>query len=51
MDALLSMPKFASTIKSLLMTKDRLFELAKVPLNENCSAMLLKKFPEKLGDL
>nr|GEW54227.1 reverse transcriptase domain-containing protein [Tanacetum cinerariifolium] len=29
----------------------KLFELAKVPLNENCSAMLLKKLPEKLGDL
>nr|GFA78828.1 hypothetical protein [Tanacetum cinerariifolium] len=27
-----------------------LFELAKVPLNENCSAMLLKKLLEKLGD-
>nr|GEZ41586.1 reverse transcriptase domain-containing protein [Tanacetum cinerariifolium] len=25
--------------------------LAKVPLNENCSAMLLKKLPENLGDL
>nr|GFB65659.1 reverse transcriptase domain-containing protein [Tanacetum cinerariifolium] len=36
--------------KSLLMNKDKLFELAKVPLNENCSAMLLKKLPEKLGD-
>nr|GEV11834.1 reverse transcriptase domain-containing protein [Tanacetum cinerariifolium] len=30
--------------------KDKLFELANVSLNENCSAMLLKKFPEKLGD-
>nr|GEW53238.1 reverse transcriptase domain-containing protein [Tanacetum cinerariifolium] len=49
-DALLLMPKFASTIKSLLTNKDKLFELAKVPLNENCSAMLLKKCPEKLGD-
>nr|GFA50792.1 hypothetical protein [Tanacetum cinerariifolium] len=49
-DALLLMPKFASTIKSLLTNKDKLFELAKVLLNENCSAMLLKKFPEKLGD-
>nr|GFC52687.1 hypothetical protein [Tanacetum cinerariifolium] len=29
---------------------DKLFELAKVPLNENCSAMLLKKLPENLGD-
>nr|GEU43437.1 retrovirus-related Pol polyprotein from transposon 17.6 [Tanacetum cinerariifolium] len=49
-DALLLMPKFASTIKSLLTNKDKLFELAKVPLNENCSVMLLKKLPEKLGD-
>nr|GEY51248.1 reverse transcriptase domain-containing protein [Tanacetum cinerariifolium] len=38
------------TIKSLLTNKDKLFELAKVPLNENCSAMLLKKLPEKLGN-
>nr|GEW99905.1 reverse transcriptase domain-containing protein [Tanacetum cinerariifolium] len=48
-DALLLMRKFASTIKSLLANKDKLFELAKIPLNENCSAMLLKKLPEKLG--
>ncbi|GJY09102.1 reverse transcriptase domain-containing protein [Tanacetum coccineum] len=45
-DALLLMPKFAPTIKSLLMNKEKLLELAKIPLNENCSAMLLKK----LGD-
>nr|GFB30382.1 reverse transcriptase domain-containing protein [Tanacetum cinerariifolium] len=49
-DALLLMPKFSSTIKSLLANKDKLFELAKVPLNENCSDMILKKLPEKLGD-
>nr|GEV92692.1 reverse transcriptase domain-containing protein [Tanacetum cinerariifolium] len=49
-DAILLMPKFASTIKSLVANKDKLFELAKVPLNENCSAMILKKLPEKLGD-
>nr|GEZ36338.1 reverse transcriptase domain-containing protein [Tanacetum cinerariifolium] len=49
-DALLLMPKFASAIKSLLANKDKLFELAKIPLNENCSAMLLKKLPEKIGD-
>nr|GEV87094.1 reverse transcriptase domain-containing protein [Tanacetum cinerariifolium] len=49
-DALLLMPKFASTIKSLLANKDKLFELAKIPLNENCSVMLLKKLPEKLED-
>nr|GEV40720.1 DNA-directed DNA polymerase [Tanacetum cinerariifolium] len=49
-DALLLMPKFSSIIKSLLTNKDKLFELAKVLLNENCSAMLLKKLPENLGD-
>nr|GEV33327.1 reverse transcriptase domain-containing protein [Tanacetum cinerariifolium] len=49
-NALLLMPKFASTIKSLLTNNDKLFELAKVPLNENCSAMLLKKLLENLGD-
>ncbi|GJZ46468.1 reverse transcriptase domain-containing protein [Tanacetum coccineum] len=49
-DALLLMPRFAPTIKSLLMNKEKLLELAKIPLNENFSAMLLKKLPEKLGD-
>nr|GFB32850.1 reverse transcriptase domain-containing protein [Tanacetum cinerariifolium] len=44
------MPKFASTIKSLLTNKDKLFELSKIPLNENCSAMLLKNLFENLGD-
>ncbi|GKE60613.1 hypothetical protein Tco_1510980, partial [Tanacetum coccineum] len=28
----------------------KLLELAKIPLNDNCSAMLLKKLPENLGD-
>ncbi|GKE21449.1 reverse transcriptase domain-containing protein [Tanacetum coccineum] len=49
-DALLHMPKFASTFKSLLSNKEKLFKLANTPLNENCSAVLLKKLPEKLGD-
>nr|GEY49602.1 retroelement Pol polyprotein-like [Tanacetum cinerariifolium] len=49
-NALVLMPKFASMIKSLLTNKDKLFELAKIPLNENCSAMLLKKLSEKLKD-
>ncbi|GKB15574.1 hypothetical protein Tco_0849497 [Tanacetum coccineum] len=49
-DALLLMPRFSPTIKSLLMNKEKLLELAKIPLNENCSVMLLKKLPEKLGD-
>ncbi|GKC55606.1 reverse transcriptase domain-containing protein, partial [Tanacetum coccineum] len=50
MDALLHMPKFATTFKSILSNNEKLLELAKTPLNENCSAMLLKKLPEKLGD-
>nr|GFC63940.1 reverse transcriptase domain-containing protein [Tanacetum cinerariifolium] len=45
-DAILLMPKFASTIKSLLANKDKLYKLAKVLLNENCSAML--NFPKSL---
>ncbi|GKA07228.1 reverse transcriptase domain-containing protein [Tanacetum coccineum] len=49
-DALLLMPRFSPTIKSLLMNKEKLLELAKIPLNENCSAMLLKKLPKKLKD-
>ncbi|GJR26753.1 reverse transcriptase domain-containing protein [Tanacetum coccineum] len=49
-DGLLLMPRFAPTIKNLLMNKDKLFESAKIPLNENCSTMFLKKLPEKLGD-
>nr|GEU53130.1 reverse transcriptase domain-containing protein [Tanacetum cinerariifolium] len=50
MDALLYMPKFASTFKSLLSNEKKLFELASTPLNENCSVVILKKLPEKLGD-
>ncbi|GJV49880.1 hypothetical protein Tco_1440092 [Tanacetum coccineum] len=49
-DALLLMPRFAPTINSLLMNKEKLLELAKIPLNENCLAMLLKTLPKKLGD-
>nr|GEX01597.1 reverse transcriptase domain-containing protein [Tanacetum cinerariifolium] len=49
-DALILMPKFGLSIKSLLTNKDKLCELARTPLNEHCSAVLLKKFPEKLGD-
>nr|GEZ59803.1 reverse transcriptase domain-containing protein [Tanacetum cinerariifolium] len=36
--------------KKLLNNKDKLIELTKTPLNENCSAVVLKKLPEKLGD-
>nr|GEZ18247.1 reverse transcriptase domain-containing protein [Tanacetum cinerariifolium] len=50
-DALILMPKFGSTIKTLLTNKDKLYELARTPLNEHYSAVLLKKLPEKLGGL
>nr|GFB03649.1 reverse transcriptase domain-containing protein [Tanacetum cinerariifolium] len=49
-DALILMPMFGPTIKSLLTNKEKLFELPRTPLNEHCSAVLLKKLPEKLGD-
>nr|GFB81896.1 reverse transcriptase domain-containing protein [Tanacetum cinerariifolium] len=49
-DALIHMPKFAPTFKKLLNNKYKLIELTKTPLNKNCSAVVLKKLPEKLGD-
>nr|GFC37772.1 reverse transcriptase domain-containing protein [Tanacetum cinerariifolium] len=49
-DALIHMPNFAPIFKKLLNTKDKLIELTKMPLNENCSVVVLKKLPEKLGD-
>ncbi|GJU50568.1 hypothetical protein Tco_1220123 [Tanacetum coccineum] len=48
-DALIHMPKFAS-VKKMLNNKDKLIELTKTPLNENCSTVVLKKLPEKLAD-
>nr|GEU63726.1 reverse transcriptase domain-containing protein [Tanacetum cinerariifolium] len=50
-DALVHMPKFAPMFKKLLNNKDKLIDLNKTPLNENCSAVVLKKLPEKLSDL
>nr|GEZ41402.1 DNA-directed DNA polymerase [Tanacetum cinerariifolium] len=41
---------FAPMFKKLLNNKDKLIELTKTPLNENCSAIVLKKLPKKLGD-
>nr|GEX53978.1 reverse transcriptase domain-containing protein [Tanacetum cinerariifolium] len=49
-DAFILMPKFGPSIKTLLTNKDKLFELARTPLNEHWSAVLLKKLPKKLGD-
>ncbi|GJY06002.1 reverse transcriptase domain-containing protein [Tanacetum coccineum] len=50
MDALTLMPKFASTLKALIRNKEKLSEMARTPLNEHCSAVILNKLPEKLGD-
>ncbi|GJX32102.1 reverse transcriptase domain-containing protein [Tanacetum coccineum] len=49
-DALILMPKFASTLKSLIGNKEKLSEMTRTPLNEHCSAVILNKLPEKLGD-
>nr|GEU83331.1 reverse transcriptase domain-containing protein [Tanacetum cinerariifolium] len=49
-DALILMPKFSPTIKTLLTNEDKLSKPARNPLNEHCSVVLLKKLPEKLGD-
>nr|GFD44545.1 reverse transcriptase domain-containing protein [Tanacetum cinerariifolium] len=49
-DALILMPKFGPTIKTLLTNKDKFSELARTSLNEHCLAVLIKKLPEKLGD-
>ncbi|GJX31576.1 hypothetical protein Tco_0241431 [Tanacetum coccineum] len=49
MDALTLMPKFASTLKALFGNKEKLSEMARTPLNEHYSAVILNKLPEKLG--
>nr|GEW00962.1 reverse transcriptase domain-containing protein [Tanacetum cinerariifolium] len=49
-DALILMPKFGPSIKSLLTSKDKLFELARTSLNDHCSAVLLKNNPTPYYD-
>nr|GEW82123.1 hypothetical protein [Tanacetum cinerariifolium] len=49
-DALILMPKFGPTIKTLLTNKDKLSDLARTLFNEHYSSVLLKKLPKKLGD-
>nr|GEX76454.1 reverse transcriptase domain-containing protein [Tanacetum cinerariifolium] len=49
-DALILIPKYKKMHKSLLSNKEKLKEVENTPLNENCSAVILKKLPEKLGD-
>nr|GEU58825.1 reverse transcriptase domain-containing protein [Tanacetum cinerariifolium] len=49
-DALVLMQKYQKMLKALLSNKEKLQELANIPLNENCSAVILKKLLENLGD-
>nr|GEX51718.1 reverse transcriptase domain-containing protein [Tanacetum cinerariifolium] len=45
-----SQREFVKMLKAPLSNKEKLQELENTPLNENCSAVILKKLPEKLGD-
>nr|GEV33762.1 hypothetical protein [Tanacetum cinerariifolium] len=49
-DALILILKYQKMLKALLSNKEKLLELANTPLNKNCSVVILKKLPEKLGD-
>nr|GFB09483.1 reverse transcriptase domain-containing protein [Tanacetum cinerariifolium] len=49
-DALILMPKFASTLKALIENKEKLSEMARTTMNEHCLAVILNKLPRKLGD-
>nr|GEZ01860.1 reverse transcriptase domain-containing protein [Tanacetum cinerariifolium] len=47
-DALILIPQYQKMLKALLSSKQKLLELANTPINENCSAVIRKKLPEKL---
>nr|GEU88403.1 hypothetical protein [Tanacetum cinerariifolium] len=49
-DALILIPKYQKMVKALLSNKEKLLELQNTPLNEICSAVILKKLHKKLGD-
>nr|GFA18038.1 reverse transcriptase domain-containing protein [Tanacetum cinerariifolium] len=49
-DALILMPKFASTLKALIENKEKLSVMARTIMNEHCSVVILNKLPRKLGD-
>nr|GEV69045.1 reverse transcriptase domain-containing protein [Tanacetum cinerariifolium] len=49
-DALILMPKFSSTQKALIRNKEKHSEMARTPMNEHCSAVILNKLPRKLRD-
>ena len=49
-EALSQMPKYAKFLKELLSNKQKLEELSTVSLNEECSAIVQNKLPQKLQD-
>ncbi|GKA37881.1 hypothetical protein Tco_0724446 [Tanacetum coccineum] len=49
-EALAFLPKYHKMLKDILSDKEKLLGLANISLTKNCSAVLLKKLPEKLGD-
>ncbi|XP_010246432.1 PREDICTED: uncharacterized protein LOC104589722 [Nelumbo nucifera] len=49
-DALSQMPHYAKFLKEILANKRKLGDMATVALNEECSAILLNKLPQKLKD-
>ncbi|XP_022024202.1 uncharacterized protein LOC110924508 [Helianthus annuus] len=48
--ALAQMPKYARFLKDILTNKQKLESLSCVLMNENCSALLQNRLPEKMGD-
>ena len=50
LEAIFQMPNDANCLKELVANKKRLDECAIVPLTEECSAILLNKYPPKLKD-
>nr|GEX13486.1 reverse transcriptase domain-containing protein [Tanacetum cinerariifolium] len=49
-DALILMPKFASTLKALIGNKEKLSEMARTLINEHCLVVILNKLHKKLKD-
>ena len=45
------MPKYAKYLKEILSNKGKLANFAIIGLNEECLAIVLRKFPPKISDL
>nr|GFA32451.1 reverse transcriptase domain-containing protein [Tanacetum cinerariifolium] len=49
-DALMLMPKFASTLKALIGNTEKLSKMARTLMNEHCLVVILNNLPKKFGD-